>query len=586
MSAIRRGKPRARVQAATGRLRRAAIVMACVASASLIAHARPQLTEQDQGAASPEAVATQIDRIFERWDRGATPGCSVGVSDRGRVIYTHGYGLANLEYGVRIKPETIFESGSVAKQFTSAAIALLAIDGKLSRQDAVRKYVSELPDFGTPITIQHLLNHTSGLRSQWPMLSLAGRPPGLAVHSVDEILALVSRYKELNFRPGDEYLYNNTAFTLLGVIVERVSGLSLNEFTQQRLFKPLGMAHTQWRDDFTEIVPDRATAYRALPDGQFRTNMPFTNVIGNGGLLTTVGDLLIWNENLDRPRVGGRAMVEAMQTRGRLNDGSGTDYAQGLVVTDFGGVREISHDGTTGGYEAFLGRWPDQGVSVAVLCNTSGANPVGRAHQIAALFLKDALSAAAFPRAVEAPAAGLELVAGLYRERATDEVLTVTWDKEKKTLRTGGGLALVPTGAGVLSIGDGSRTLSVLSGSDSVTPAWPAALPAARLTDRDGRAKPRTWDREPRYAPTTEQLDGFAGDYDCEELGVTYVFSREGNALTARVPPAQRLTLTPVFRDGFEADGNIIRFTRTPTGVVDGLRIYAGRVRHLRFVKR
>ena len=317
----------------------------------------PPAPAAGQAVAAPPAVqvapadAAAIDKIFERWDRSGSPGCAVGVSERGQVVYTKGYGMANLEYGVRIWPSTVFESGSVAKQFTAAAINLLAQDGKLSIDDPVRKYVPELPDFGSPILIRHFLNHTSGLRSQWPMLTLAGRPPGAAVHTIPEILELVSHYQELNFRPGDEYLYNNTAFTLLGVIVERVSGKSLNQFSQERIFGPLGMTRTQWRADFTAIVPNRATAYRLMPGGSFRTSMPFTNVIGNGGLLTTVGDLLIWNDNLDRPRIGGQDLVDGLQTRGRLNDGFENEYAQGLTVTSYRGTREVSHGGSTAGYQ-------------------------------------------------------------------------------------------------------------------------------------------------------------------------------------------------------------------------------------------
>jgi CubicO group peptidase (beta-lactamase class C family) len=299
-------------------------------------------------------IPAAIDKIFERWDRPGSAGCAVGVAHDGAVAYSRGYGMANLEYGVRIRPDTIFESGSVAKQFTAASIVLLALDGKLSLDDPVRKYVPELSDFGTPILIRHFLSHTSGLRSQWPMLTLEGRPPGRAVHTIDEILELVNGYKELNFEPGDEYLYNNTGFTLLSVIVQRVSGKPFDEFCQERLFKPLGMTRTHWRTDFTEIVEDRATAYRLLPNGQFRTNASFTNVVGNGGLLSTVDDFLIWNENLDNPRVGGRAMVEQLETRARLNDGFVIEYARGLNVTDYRGVREISHGGSTAGYQTFL----------------------------------------------------------------------------------------------------------------------------------------------------------------------------------------------------------------------------------------
>ena len=522
--------------------------------------------------------AAAIDKIFERWDRSSTPGCAAGVSQGGLVAHTRGYGMANLEYGIRIWPTTVFESGSVAKQFTAAAIALLAQDGKLSIDDPVRKYVPELPDFGTPILIRHFLNHTSGIRSQWPMLSLAGRPPGLAVHTVPEILELVSHYKELNFKPGDEYLYNNTAFTLLGVIVERVSGKSLNQFTQERLFRPLGMTRTQWREDFTAVVQNRATAYRLMPDGSFRANMPFTNVIGNGGLLTTVGDLLTWNDNLDHPRVGGQDLVERLQSRGKLNDGFENEYAQGLVVTQYQGRARSKPWGSTAGYQTFLARFPEYGLSVAVLCNTTGTNPSRYAHDVADVVLAGTLKDLPVVRAVEVPPDVLERLAGVYRETATDAVLRLVWDPKAGALRTGG-QALVPAGVGELHTADGSRHFATGG-------AWPENLMAGLMVETAERAKPRRWELQRPFTPGATELRAFAGEYVSDELGVAYTVYVEDGALKLRFRPAQRFTLEPAFKDAFEADGNTIRFTRASDGSVDGLRIYAGRARNVRFVKR
>ncbi len=543
-----------------------ALVAAGLGSVGLVARTQAGRTD----------IPAAIDKIFDRFDRPNSPGCAVGVQSKGSVVSTRGYGMANLEYGVRIRPDTIFESGSVAKQFTSAAIALLVQDGKLSIEDPVRKYIPELPDFGAPILIRHFLNHTSGLRSQWPMLSLAGRPPGQAVHTIDEILELVSGYKELNFKPGDEYLYNNTAFTLLSVVVARVSGKSFSEFCEERLFKPLGMKHTQWRDDFTKIVEKRATAYRRLPNGEFRTNMSFTNVIGNGGLLSTVGDFLIWNENLDNPRVGGRTMVEGMQTRGKLNDGFENEYARGLIVTDFMGVREISHGGSTAGYQTFLARWPEHLLSVVVLCNTTGTNPSQYAHEVARLFLGDALKPPAKVKADEVPAESLQKLAGVYREPLTDAVMTVTYDEKAKALRIGGS-TVVPISATVLSTQDGSRSVTIETGPGGAT----------RFTDRDGRSRPRVWERQPKFSPSPAELAAYAGDYVCEELGgLVITFYVDGTTLKARARPAQRYSLAPAFPDAFIGDGDTIRFTRDAKDKVEGLRIYAGRVWHLRFAKK
>jgi CubicO group peptidase (beta-lactamase class C family) len=553
-------------------------VTAVALCALALAPAAAQTSIQAPAQAGPANAGAAIDRIFERWDRTGSPGCAVGVSLGGEVVHAKGYGMANLEYGIRIWPTTVFESGSVAKQFTAAAIGLLAQEGRLSIDDPVRKYVPELPDFGTPILIRHFLNHTSGLRSQWPMLTLSGRPPGAAVHTVGEILELVSGYKELNFKPGDEFLYNNTAFTLLGVVVERVAGKSLNAFTQERIFGPLGMARTQWREDFTSIVPNRAAAYRLMPDGTFRASMPFTNVIGNGGLLTTVGDLLAWNQNLDHPRIGGQSLVDRLQTRGRLNDGFENEYAQGLYVTAYRGTREVSHGGSTAGYQTFLARFPDRGLSVAVLCNTTGTNPSRAAHEIADIMLAGTLRDLPVVKAIEAAPEALGRMAGVYREASTDAVLRLAWDAKARVLRAGG-QALVPTGPGELHTQDGERRFS--TGRD-----WSDGGPAGRLQELFERGKPRTWELQRPYAPDASQLHEFTGDYFSEELGVLYTFRVDEGLLRLRFRPAQRMTLTPVFKDAFTADGNTIRFTRSADGAVDGLRIYAGRARHVRFVRR
>ncbi len=527
--------------------------------------------------ATPELSAqAKVDRVFEPWNRSDTPGCVVGVAVDGKPALVRAYGMANLEYGIRLRPDTVFESGSVAKQFTAAAIALLCRDGKLSLDDPVRKYVPELPDFGTPILIRHFLNHTSGLRSQWPLMSLSGRPTGRAVHTVDEILELAGRMKELNFKPGDEFLYNNTGYTLLGVIVARVSAKSLDAFCQERLFKPLGMIRTQWRDDFTEIVPDRATAYGRKIDGTFYTNMSFTDVIGNGGLLTTVGDLLVWNENLDSPRVGGRALVDQLETRGRLNDGFENEYAQGLRVTTYKGVREVSHGGSTAGYQTFLARFPEARLSIAVLSNVTASGPSRLAHEVADIYLAGKLKEPAKPVAAAVPVETLKKYVGVYREPLTDAATRVELDKDGKTLRIGG-QAAVPISGTTFSMADGSRQTAFETG--------PAGSPL-RMRDSDGRSKPRLWEAVPAFAPKPADLEAYAGTYYSEEIDTTYTVYVEGEKLKVRFRPAQRFELTPVYTDAFEEGGDVLRFTRDGSGRVDGFLVYAERVRHLRFVRK
>ena len=236
--------------------------------------------------------APDLDRLFGSI-APTGPGCAAGLAMAGAPPLIRTYGLADLEHPEPITARTVFESGSLAKQFTAAAMQLLVQDGKLALDDDIRRYLPEMPDFGTPITIRNLLNHTSGLREQWSLLALAGDPPGTQVHGQATILDLASRQKGLNFVPGTEFLYTNTNYVLAATIVERVSGQGLQAFTDQRLFRPLGMGQTRWREDFRTVVPGRATAY-APTDTGFIASMPFTNVYGNGGLLTTVSDFLKW----------------------------------------------------------------------------------------------------------------------------------------------------------------------------------------------------------------------------------------------------------------------------------------------------
>jgi CubicO group peptidase (beta-lactamase class C family) len=279
----------------------------------------------------------------------------------------------------------VFEAGSVSKQFTAAAIVLLSLDGKLSLDDDVRKYVPEVPDYGVTIRIHHLLNHTSGLRDWGSVAGIGGWPRTTRAYTHAHVLDIVSRQRALNYPPGQEYSYTNTGYNLLAVIVDRVSGMPFAEFTRQRLFKPLNMNNTQWRDDFTRVVKGRAIGYQ--PRGTaFVQDMPFENVHGNGGLLTTVGDLLIWTENLETGRLGGRAFLEAMHRQGVLTNGNKISYASGLMVGQYNGKPEISHTGSTAGYRAYLSRLPDQRLGFAVLCNAANANPGTLGNQLTALY--------------------------------------------------------------------------------------------------------------------------------------------------------------------------------------------------------
>ncbi|HEY5062540.1 MAG TPA: serine hydrolase domain-containing protein, partial [Gemmatimonadaceae bacterium] len=384
-------------------------------------------------------LGRRIDGIFAQFNR-STPGCGVGLAADGRPIYVHGYGSANLEYGVPNTDSTVFESGSVAKQFTASAILLLVADGKLRLDDDIRKYLPEVPRFGgQTITIRNLLTHTSGLRDQWGLLGIEGRGPGQQVHTPMTTLDLVAHQKMLNFPPGSEYLYSNTGYALAGIIVERVSGMTLGGFSRTRLFEPLGMAHTQLRDDFTRIVPNRATAYAGSAASGYHLDMPFTNMVGNGGVLSTMTDLIRWNENLDHPVVGGPAYAAAMQTPMRLTNGRTINYALGLIVSSYHGAREVSHSGSTAGYSTFLARYPEQRLSVAVWCNQAGVNATELAHAVVAPMLPQTkVVDLSGTRRVDLPPTDLAQWTAMYRDAHTDQVMSVVASGQTLSLQAVG----------------------------------------------------------------------------------------------------------------------------------------------------
>jgi CubicO group peptidase (beta-lactamase class C family) len=385
--------------------------------------------------------AARVDQVFARWTAD-TPGCAVGVSKEGAHVLEKAYGMADLEHDVRNTAETIFEAGSVSKQFTAAAVLLLAREGKLSLDDQVRKHVPELPDYGVPLTIRHMLMHMSGLRDWGSVAALGGWPRTSRVYTHAHVLEIISRQKSLNFTPGTQYSYSNSGYNLSAIIVSRVSGKSFAEFSEERIFKPLGMSRTSWRDDFTRIVKGRAIAY-AERRGAYAQNMPFENVHGNGGLLTTVGDLLRWNEHFAKPQLGDAEFLRIQQEPGSFNDGRPGSYALGLMVGQYKGVREVGHSGSTAGYRAHLARYPDQGVSVAVLCNSSDGAATQYAHAVADIYLGPALEAGDTPNRqrpepaepFKPTAAQLASYAGTYVSDEAETMFTIAVEGDELVLR-------------------------------------------------------------------------------------------------------------------------------------------------------
>ncbi len=357
------------------------------------------------GAQATATQRAQVDSIFARFSTAASPGCVVGADQSGAVLVRAAYGLADVERAVPMRTGTLVEIGSVSKQFVAAALVILEQDGKIDLDDPVSMYLPEFPDFrdlGGPVTIRHLLQHTSGVRDQYDLLALVGRPYGDVAHTNAEVLELLSRQRTLNFAVNSRYLYSNSGYTTSALIVEKVSGKTLQEFTSERIFAPLGMSHAQWRMDFRSIIPSRAFAYRVSPVG-WQQDYPFSNLYGAGGLVTTVDELLRWTVALHAGRVGNGTTLSTMATPATLRDGSRTEYGLGLMVRDWRGVREIAHSGSTAGYRAYLAHYPEVGLSIAMQCNAGNGDYVDLGHKLAAVFLGNRLQPEPVRPAVQPP---------------------------------------------------------------------------------------------------------------------------------------------------------------------------------------
>jgi CubicO group peptidase (beta-lactamase class C family) len=341
-----------------------------------------------RGDEKSDSSAPAVDEVFLDFAKPDSPGCSLAVARDGRLLYEKSYGMANLELEVPLSPSSVFDIGSTSKQFTAASILFLERQGKLSVADDIRKYVPELPDYGKPITILNLLNHTSGLRDYLVLFELAGENVD-SVTTDEEALALIARQKSLNFDPGAEWLYSNTGYFLLSVIVKRVSGKSLRDFAAENIFQPLDMTHTQYRDTHTSLIPNRALAYDPVEKGQgYTLDVSYFEQTGDGAVHTTVGDLLKWDENFYSGKVGGVDFLAEMQQTGTLSSGKHLEYAKGLSVSSYRGLRTVRHGGSWGGYRAELLRFPDQHFSVVCLCNRSDGSPSRRANQVAEIYLR------------------------------------------------------------------------------------------------------------------------------------------------------------------------------------------------------
>ncbi|MGH9385821.1 MAG: serine hydrolase domain-containing protein [Vicinamibacterales bacterium] len=521
--------------------------------------------------AHAQDTTNEIDKIFS-WATPATPGCAVAASQHGKLVVNRAYGLADLERNVPITPDTIFDAASIRKQFIAAAVLLLVEEGRLSLSDDVRKFVPELPDYAHKITLDHMLTHTSGLRDWVPLLNFAnGDYPAWS---------MILRQRSLTFAPGEEWSYSNSGYVLLVEVVARTSGMSFAEFARKRLFEPLGMKSTSYVDDLRFVVKNRALAYEKGGD-RWRMDMLLGNDRGGGALFSTAADLVIWNDALTNARLG-KFVSEKLQEPATLNNGRKLSYARGLGLDANYAGRVIWHAGGGAGYRSVLARYPEQGFSIAVMCNAgeSADDRDGFAARIFDLFVSPTGTRPAAPTPPAAPPVeGLDVnsKAGLFFNEGTGEPLRLIVNNGRLAVAGGGPLAAVTKDrfrnprASTAFMSQDSFELNFLS--------------QAQFELKSMEGKTTRYRRAQPYAPTADDLKAFAGRFESDELRAVFDITPAKDGLTVRLNESTTLEFRPVDRDTFQRGMMTVRFNRDAAGRVVGLNMTNPVLRNIKFTR-
>jgi CubicO group peptidase (beta-lactamase class C family) len=485
-------------------------------------------------------LTDKVDKLFTEWNKPDSPGCAIAVIQDGQVIYSRGYGMANLKHDIPISTTSVFNIASISKQFTAISVALLARQSRLSLDDEIQTYFPEIRHYERPITIRHLIHHTSGLRDYIGLMNLSGLSKKKHC-SIEEIISLISLQQELNFQPGTEHLYSNTGYFLLGEIVKRVSGKSLRVFADEHIFTPLGMKNTYFRDDFREIVQHLAIGYSPKNSKSFQIQMSLLDLVGDGGIHTNIEDLCLWDANFYHNIIGGygQDLIEEISTPGKIDNGEVLDYAFGLILGSQSGLRMISHSGSWAGYRSEAIRFPEQRFSVICLSNLNSINPSRLARQISEIYLAEKFTRSKEKLShgerqfIELSTAELKTKTGSYFNVKSGANWELTMDAEKLMVDAAGfKFQIMPIGSE--ASGQANRDLyhSVGIPYDLSIEFQQQKLPSSLMMSyRVESGKPTLLERFNPYTPNLELLADYSGDYFCEELGVKYRLSIEGSQL-------------------------------------------------------
>lgn len=539
-----------------------------------------------QTATPDQQLSARVDSIFSPHARSDAPGCAVSVIKAGKILYARGYGMADVAHSIPLTPATPLNIASTTKPFTALAVLLLEKDGKLRLDEDVRKYVSEVPNFGHPITIRMLLNHTSGLRELHNLFNLAGWRNS-DVQLRDDVFSMIRRQRALNHAPGAEFAYNSTGYTLLAIVVERVSGVSFSSFVNDRIFTPLGMTNSYVEESLSQVIPRRATGYWGHDPAKLRTARPVNSIPGPNGIVTSVEDLARWDENFYRHRVGTAATLDQMSTPNRLTDGTDFGYGLGFFIGTHRGRRTVSHAGSDYGYKADFIRFPAEQLTVAVLCNAFDIPPTPLALQVADLYLPPATQsseASRTPSAVDVLNGGASEnpagFAGLYWSEAKKMMGPRFVYKNGKLLIDGGGEGMFE----LRPLGNNSYRLMAAPRRYIFTFVRRAGAVELRV---DHEGSPLTEYRKViETKPTAATLRSLKGNYFSPELDVTWKFVVRDGALVLERRRTDPTQLTAVFGKVFLAsDGFVLEFNLDSTRRRWVVEVSTERARRVRFMR-
>jgi CubicO group peptidase (beta-lactamase class C family) len=524
------------------------------------------------GTALAQKNEAGMDKIFS-WVTASSPGCVCAVSQAGKLVANKAYGVADLERNVPLTANAVLDAGSVVKQFVAAAVLLLVEEGRLSLTEDIRKYIPELRDYGQKITLDHLLTHTSGIRDWTGLKPLAEGDP--------DALAITLRQRELNFKPGDEWAYSNSGYVLLKEIVARVSGQSFSQFTRKRLFEPLKMTTTEYVQDLTTVIKNRALAYKKENEA-WKLDMEIGNDRGGGGaLFTTASDLILWNEALSAGSLGG-FVTEKLQQPAVLNNGRQLGYSRGLMLDSFRqGGSLVWHNGSAAGYSTMLARLPQQGLSLAIMCNAKDGARSALAARIFDLFLPPVNKPIAQEQTQQTATVAVDASdkAGLYFNAQTGQPLRLHVNNKTLAIAGAGPLLSLSTDR-FQSKGHSTGFLS-----DAVFELQFTTNDQFEIRTKEGEKM--TYNRAKGYTPSATDMALFAGKYESNELGsvMEIVPEKEGLQMRFYRNPAKAIKLSPVDKDTFMLSMMTVRFQRDQQGKVIGFRYSNPLVRNITFTR-